>query len=276
VGLSGGQFGLNVCRERRPMETLELSCWSPTGTRFAVPDRFGLAGLGQSWITAFTVPPAKIGTNTFSVTLTNDSDKRWFVGADLLRGEGRDAEARALSAGRSRANRLLPGEHNTFSYDYALGDAEPRELTYRIYDADDADAGYLAERTFIPRVMEPLSMDLCPRTTYLSEQMAAAEFEINLAEDVSPAAQLLLELGDEDGRVVRRGTVGPIEGNRLSAMVNLRGLDAGQYTLAATLRTVGDDGRPRGISLSDNPAIECGPELARVSTPLMRIRGPFD
>ena len=37
----GDQFGLNFCRERRPMDTFELSSWSPTGGSFARMDRFG-------------------------------------------------------------------------------------------------------------------------------------------------------------------------------------------------------------------------------------------
>jgi hypothetical protein len=36
------RFGLNFARERRPMEVLELSTWSPTGDSFSQPERFGL------------------------------------------------------------------------------------------------------------------------------------------------------------------------------------------------------------------------------------------
>ncbi len=43
---SGRVFGLNLCRERRPMEAFELSAWSPTGGKFGLPGRFGSALIG--------------------------------------------------------------------------------------------------------------------------------------------------------------------------------------------------------------------------------------
>jgi hypothetical protein len=38
----GDRFGLNFCRERRPMDAFELSSWSATGGSFARMDRFGV------------------------------------------------------------------------------------------------------------------------------------------------------------------------------------------------------------------------------------------
>ncbi|MCC7348955.1 MAG: carbohydrate-binding family 9-like protein [Phycisphaerales bacterium] len=43
----GDRFGLNFCRERRPMDAFELSSWSATGGSFARMDRFGV-GLMES------------------------------------------------------------------------------------------------------------------------------------------------------------------------------------------------------------------------------------
>ena len=32
LGIPGQSFGFNLCRERRPLEVMELTCWSPTGS----------------------------------------------------------------------------------------------------------------------------------------------------------------------------------------------------------------------------------------------------
>ncbi|MBI4979840.1 MAG: hypothetical protein HZC28_20340 [Spirochaetes bacterium] len=37
------RFGINFCRERRPVDSFELSSWSPTGQSFKRPERFGIA-----------------------------------------------------------------------------------------------------------------------------------------------------------------------------------------------------------------------------------------
>lgn len=54
------RFGLNFARERRPMEVLELSTWSPTGGPFGQPERFGLAVLAGDLPEAGAVTP-KLG-----------------------------------------------------------------------------------------------------------------------------------------------------------------------------------------------------------------------
>ncbi|NLF19078.1 MAG: hypothetical protein GX595_17765 [Lentisphaerae bacterium] len=52
----GPRFGLNLARERRPMEVLELSAWSPTGGSFGQPERFGVAVLSGDLPQAAAAP----------------------------------------------------------------------------------------------------------------------------------------------------------------------------------------------------------------------------
>ena len=69
--LAGSSFGFNVCRERRPLEVFELSCWSPTGGSFGQPSRFGLASLGSTWIRNLNVDTAIVGKGSINVNVIN-------------------------------------------------------------------------------------------------------------------------------------------------------------------------------------------------------------
>ncbi len=277
LGLSGQQFGLNVCRERRPMETLELSCWSPTGTGFAVPERFGLASLGQAWIADFQASPARLGTNTFTVTLMNETAETRSLNASLLIQWPGLQYLRQLSPSTAGGTSLAPGERRAFTYEYGLSGTEVPQLIYRVYDAGRAVADPIAERVFTPRLVQPLSMAVRPQTTYLSEHAAAAEFEINLADDLRPKTQLSLCLQrEDDGAVLRRASLSPIESSRLGVALNLRGLDPGEYALTATLETLTAPGTVGPIRLADDALLRCSPVLAEAVVKLGRVRGPFD
>lgn len=277
LGLTGQQFGLNVCRERRPMETLELSCWSPTGTGFGVPERFGLASLGQAWIADFQAPPARIGTNTFTVTLINETAETRSFNASLLTQWSCLQYLRNLSAGIAGGAPLAPGERRAFTYEYGLSGTEVPQLIYRVYDAGKAVADPIAERVFTPRLIQPLMMAVRPQTTYLSEHAAAAELEINLADDLRPKAQLSLCLRREgDAAVLRSASLSPIESNRLGIALNMRGLDPGEYVLTATLETLSAPGTVGPIRLADGAVLRSSPVLAETVVELGRVRGPFD
>ncbi len=69
--LAGSSFGFNVCRERRPLEVFELSCWSPTGGSFGQPARFGLASMGSTWIRSVNVDTAIVGKGSINVSVIN-------------------------------------------------------------------------------------------------------------------------------------------------------------------------------------------------------------
>ena len=258
LGLGGGEFGFNVCRERRPMETLELSCWSPTGGGFGAPERFGLANLGQAWIGAMRVPPASIGKNEFSVTLKNET------------GQGRNVttvlwmkwQDRGLLRGLDQLIGLAPGQQLEFTYQYELPDEQAPTMTFSVRDLqaqEDGKPAVLAERTFAPTILPPLKMTLRPRTYYLSDNLGRVELQINLAETMRENARLVLTVHDaSEVNVLREHQFSPIEGNRLEAQISLRGLPEGSYKLRALLAT------------------KEGKRIAERWAPIERLRGPFD
>jgi len=70
------RFGLNFARERRPMEVLELSTWSPTGGGFGQPERFGTAVIEGDLPQAQTATPelALSVAPGYSLSATDDLD----------------------------------------------------------------------------------------------------------------------------------------------------------------------------------------------------------
>lgn len=72
---TGNGFGLNICRERRPLEVFELSCWSPTGPIFASPERFGSALFGMSWIREVKTDKVCVGKGELEIHVVNPDMK---------------------------------------------------------------------------------------------------------------------------------------------------------------------------------------------------------
>lgn len=253
LGVTGSEFGLNVARERRPMETLELSAWSPTGDLFGRPERFGMATLGQAWIGRLHVPAASIGVNEFEVTLKNESD----TGRNVACGLWARWEHRTVARVLEQMVGLAPGEEKTLRVEYELPSTEPPVMTFVVLD--QGTAATLAERSFTPVVLPPLAMSVQPRAYYLGEGKGRVELEVNLAGAMRDDALLTLAVYDVAAdRVVRHAQVPPVAGSRFTAQLNLDGLPEAAYELAALLDT------------SD------GERIAEAVAPLQRIRGPFD
>jgi hypothetical protein len=248
-----GPFGFNVCRERRPMETLELSCWSPTGDGFGKPERFGVATLGQAWIGEVRLPSALLGRNEFAVKLTNETESERQLRTQVLMPRVRGRER--LVTGETLAVPAKGAVERTYSY--TLSSSEPIAMTFRVLDANTGDL--LAQRTLAPAVLPPLSMTVRPRMYYLSEGMGTAELEVNVAEELRKEAKLELALTDARGkRTLRSEALPRLGGDAVTVRVDLGGVGEGEYRLRAAL--VDGEGR----------------RLAQTETALARIAGPFD
>lgn len=84
---TGKTWGLNLCRTR-PAEG-ELSCWSQTGGKFAVPQSFGNVNLEADWTPYFvslSVPQwgeCVVGRNSFQCTVANLGQKARDLTLDL-------------------------------------------------------------------------------------------------------------------------------------------------------------------------------------------------
>jgi hypothetical protein len=248
-----GPFGFNVCRERRPMETLELSCWSPTGGGFGRPERFGVATLGQAWIGEVRLSGALLGSNEFTVKLTNETEGERQLRTQLLmpslRGRERLATDETLTVPAKGAV-----EH---AYAYTLNSPEALTMTFRVLDAKTGEL--LAQRTLAPAVLAPLRMTVRPRMYYLSERMGTAEVEVNVSDELRKEAKLELALMDARGkRTLRSEALPALGGDAATVRVDLGGVSEGEYRLRARLV----DGK--------------GTRLAETETALARIAGPFD
>lgn len=252
LGITGSQFGFNVCRERRPMEVMELSCWSPTGGSFGAPERFGLASLGQAWIGALSVPEAKLGANSFSTTVLNQTNAAVTLSAVLLERRGEKVSQRTLQ----EKIELAPGGKMERTWQYEVAGEQAPTLTLRLLSADGKT---VAERSFTPSVLAPLGMRVRPRTYYLSENLADASLEINLSSDLARDSALTLAIYEPaSGEIIRHQRIAPIEKGRLQVTLDLRGLPEGGYEAWALL---------------DGPD---GTRIAEEITTLVRLRGPFD
>lgn len=252
LGITGAEFGFNVCRERRPMESMELSCWSPTGESFGSPERFGLASLGQAWIGGLSVPEASLGTNSFSTSILNQSGAAARVAVVLVERRGEKVIERTLE---DRLE-LAAGEKAGRTWQYQVDSAQAPAMTLKLLGTGGET---LAERGFTPSVLPPLEMRLRPRTYTLSEHLGDAALEINLGSDIAREATLILALYEPAReRIVKHARIAPIEKGRLRVALDLTGLPEGDYEAWALL---------------DGPG---GARIAERVTPLVRLRGAFD
>ncbi len=261
LGLTGSPFGLNVCRERRPMETMELTCWAPTGGSFGQPSTFGTANFGQTWISALNVPPAALGTNNFGVTLTNGSATTRRIATQLSIDGAASGDTQTVrpAGGRVDEIELAAGASTTRNYAYEVMTSSAPELMLRITDASSGQE--LATRTFTPEVASPMELTVRPQITYLANTQAIAEIELNLAEDLRAQSRLVLVLYDAQGSRVRQQVVDSLRGDRLSARINIASLAAGKYTLRASLERI----TPLGIR-----------RITLQHAQFRRVQGPFD
>ncbi|MFO7945518.1 MAG: carbohydrate-binding family 9-like protein, partial [Armatimonadota bacterium] len=271
LGLTGSQFGLNVCRERRPMERLELSCWSPTGGGFGTPSRFGLAGLGQSWIRRLQAPPAHIGRNTFEVSIRNEIDEPVTLQPVLRIPEDDSGAARTLMPLADAVLSLQPGEIASRSYGYLLSDTDSGQMVFQL---SNASGEVITRRPFEPRVLPPLTVEVQPQTTYLSRDEADVTVHVNLGNEVRRNSRIVFVVYNTDtGKRLRAQTISEIKSDTVRARLDLSGLEAGTYDLKAVLEitdqaTLQEAFSPWKWSRSMR--------LAAESVTLSRLKGPFD
>lgn len=75
LGITGIDFGLNFCRERRAAGGNQLSCWSPTGGGFNQPSKFALASLPGGYLQSFSVGDGQVGPYLLPVVIKNPDER---------------------------------------------------------------------------------------------------------------------------------------------------------------------------------------------------------
>ncbi|MEI6502361.1 MAG: hypothetical protein WCP21_15225, partial [Armatimonadota bacterium] len=255
LGLTSNVFGFNIARERRPLESLELSCWSPTGTGFGVPQRFGVASLGGSYLTDFKVGAGTLGSNDFLAAIRNDDTKahKFFVILDWKQGK------RVALYRQKGPIELQPGQAQGVPLTYELvNDRDPVAIGLSVKDADTGVA--YAERSVAQQVLPVLKLTLKPNVYFLGDAYGQLQADLNLSPALQSGASVLVALFDARGKLVRKQTLA-VADERLNAAVNVAGLKAGTYRLECAVKSgTGPDAR----------------RLATAKATITKVAGPFD
>jgi hypothetical protein len=132
----GGTWGLNVCREEKPSG--ELSGWSPTGAKFAVPQAFGeLTGLNLDFAPYLLTlgvtnwGSAILGGNAVEIKLTNDGPAARDLTARLTVTPPNES-ARASEA---PLGKIAPGATMSAKLPYQMFEAGEHLLSLEVLDA---------------------------------------------------------------------------------------------------------------------------------------------
>ncbi len=152
--IKGTTFGLNVCRERRPIEIFELSCWSPTGGPFAQPARFGAANLGMAWFRATSADDVVLGKSSFYATIVNpkQDDEKVTVEAAWKLMQGK----KVLDNGMSRMEVAPEKREEKICFNAVLKEVGDFEAIISVRDK----SGKIQEKQTVRRTMpQPITFD---------------------------------------------------------------------------------------------------------------------
>ncbi|MBN2449582.1 MAG: hypothetical protein JXR77_04295 [Lentisphaeria bacterium] len=232
LDLAGDLFGLNLCRERRPTEVLELSSWSPTGDRFARPERFGTAVLGYSLLQRVSVGSPALGENVLGLLLAlpeAGGDTPVEVGVTWHMGPGGRSRQAAQTA------RLGAGEPLTLEFPYTLepGDAE---LEIAVVVRRPGGAAPLAQRHLRLSVPEPIAVNVDPRLCVTGGSPAAASVQLHVSGALRATCRVALRIvSPAPETVIEEAWVEPEEHTRWTMAIHTGGLAPARYRLRACL-----------------------------------------
>jgi hypothetical protein len=245
-------FGFNLCRERRPTEVFELSCWSPTGGKFGEPSRFGVASFGASFLTSTTLGEGVVGTNSLIAAVANPTAAP--LQAQLVvRCTAKDG---ASARTESKPIALPPGTNRQLAGPYVLR-ADSGDVVVDVSLRDVKSGKALASQRLSQTVSPPLTAKVSPALSFTSRPTVSCTVEVAVSKDLRQGSRLTLELVDDgSGKTVSKSVATRVGGDVLSAMLAL-GDAAGSYHLRATLLDAN-----RGT-------------VAQLETPISRVRGPF-
>jgi len=241
LGIAGGEFGLNLCRERRAGGETELSCWSPTGPSFGVPAAFGLARLAESYLKTFDPGPVVVGLNQARVILINDGDqaKRLRVRLQYWQDEEIATETfsfyHELEAGATREV-VIP-------YGVASSTA-PVGFELAVLDQRGA---ILTERALTRAVQPPLVTSVGQSVLLVGERQAGLAVKLRVGPDLlRERGSLVVALFRQPGMsVVARQEIAPLQTPVMTARLALPELSPGAYSLHVVLKQQTLDGITR-------------------------------
>lgn len=229
LGLTGSEFGLNLCRERRAGGDLHLSAWSPTGGGFLEPARFGLASLPGGYLRGFVAGSAMLGHNELALTVANPDDRERRLSAELTWWQG---DGIALQR-RLGPLTLAPGATREVTFGYDIQSiADPVELEVAVLDESGRA---LARRQATQQVAGVLEMELSSRVLRGGERRIALRGVISLQARMLERTTLVLALFDQRMRLLAREERAPMD-RIMRATVELPELAPGSYSLHLVLK----------------------------------------
>ncbi len=239
LGLTGAEFGLNICRERRAGGGTELSCWVPTGGGFHQPGKFGLASLPVGYLRRIAVGEARLGNNRLMVALQNPDDRRRDLRVRLTWWQGDDI-ALERTVGPFA---LGPEEIREVPVDYVVERADvPVEMEVAVLDEQGHE---LARREISLAVQDVLAMTASRFVIAAGEELMFVRARLNLNEDALERSRLIVALFRQpDLALFGRSEFAPPAGRVMCAQLRLPPLAPGTYSLHVVLkRNEGADAR---------------------------------
>jgi len=234
LGVTGTDFGLNFCRERKATGGNELSCWSPTGGGFHQPDRFGLASLPGGWLNAFGVGKGVLGQNELSATIANPTEDEQSLRVRLTWWQG---DGYALE--RVRGPFTLPAGDSrevTIGYDVQQTGA-PVQLELAVLN----EAGEIvAERQVDQEIVDVLAMDTSRRLLPRGQRELTIRAAMQLSESYLQRSSMILAVFDEEMILEAREVIAPLD-RVMRGELRLPPLEAGQHSLHIVLKSGADD-----------------------------------
>jgi len=232
LGLTGTDFGLNICRERRAGGGTELSCWSPTGGGFQQPRKFGVASLPGGWLRAFAVGTGLLGSNELTAAIQNPEEQPRSLRVRLTwwQGEGialeRTVGPFTLDPGATR--------EATVAYTIERADA-PAELELAVLDEQGRA---LATHEVVQQVERVLHAQASRSVLTVGETQVFARALLNLNDDALARSQIVVALFRQPSlSLVARSEFAPPRGRAMRVELDLPPLEPGDYSLHVVLKT---------------------------------------
>lgn len=230
LNLAGSTFGLNLCRERRPTEVMELLCWSPTGGKFGQPDKFGTAYFGTPYLQHLRLGAACVGPQEVSATVGNPgkASRSFELVFEWRLGTG---ETQSVTTGIFT---LKPGQSRsaTLPYYVAAGGAN-LHATVRLMGVADRSA--IASQRLSQQIPAAVKLTRVPALVFAG----GGSYSTSVALAVQPAwrsdTRLEVVLRDSRNAVLGRTVLPELAGDGIDAALDLSGVPAGAYRLEGSL-----------------------------------------
>jgi len=230
LDLTGTEFGLNICRERRAGGGNQLSCWAPTGGGFLQPGKYALATLQGGCLRAFRVGTGMLGRNELHVTIGNPDGQPRTMTATLTWQQG-EAPPVVRKAG---PHKLQPGQSRdiTFSYDIHKA-ALPARVELAVVDEK---GNALARQQTTQGVVDVLDAAVSRRVLSPRDRNMAVRALVRVSDDVLRRSLITIALLDANGALKARQELRP-EDKAMRAELTVPELPPGHYTIRLALNS---------------------------------------